>query len=147
MITFDDVPGHDSYGGTNLPPNYYGLNWTNALFINATNSNFVGTGYPVILTSGDYVGFFRYNMSMEPYEPNTTFTFNSCIMAVGWTGPINLTIIGYISSIPSYSAAYQLTITARTIVELNWPSLNKVSFFPTGPGILDTGFENLCITF
>jgi len=80
--------------------------------------------YPHFLMTGQYVGFFRYNMTIEPYTSNSTFTFNSCFMAAGWLYPIDV-----------------------RIVELNWADLDKITFFPNGSRILDTGFENLCITF
>ena len=92
VITFDDVLSPNP-GSGNLTGMYAGFNWTEAHYLNAMDSWFDGTGYRRLVTSGSYVGWFGTNMTIKLATTNSTFTFNSCLMAAEWLGPINVVII------------------------------------------------------
>jgi hypothetical protein len=143
-ITFDDIPNENSAGGT-IPSIYAGLSWINAQYLNATV--YVGSGYVFVSASGDFVAWFNSVVTIQTLLANNTLTLNSMVTAAGWSNSISLTIAGYNSSTQLYTKTVALNTYTQTILVLNWIGLNKIVLTPSGSGYLDTGIDNLCITF
>ena len=143
-ITFDDIPNANAVEG-NIPANYKGFSWTNANYLNA--NAFSGSGYPVIVTSGAYVAWFNYPMTIQTLVANTTIALNSCVMGAGWSNSIVLTINGYYNNILRNTTTIALNTYTQVVQVFNWYDLNKIVFTASGSGYLDVGIDNLCITF
>lgn len=143
-ITFDDVPNRTSTN-TYLPSSYKGLQWINGKYLNATN--YPGSGYPILVASDEYVAWFNSPLTIQNAAGNQTFQFNTLLMAAGWSSLVTVTIVGYHSNIQRYNTSVSLSRFARQAVSFEWSGINKVIFTPSSTGYVDTGLENLCLTW
>ena len=144
VITFDDIPNANSEEDP-IPSGYKGFSWTNGNYMNV--SKWPSNGYPLIRASGAYVAWFNRPLRIQTLVANTTITLNSCIMGVGWSDPISLTINGYYNGILKNTTTIAFQIRTPILRVFNWYDLNRIVFTPTGSGWLDIGMDNLCITF
>lgn len=143
-VTFDDIPNKISTEDS-IPSNYSRLMWTNVNYINSTtNSN---SGYPRMQSSGEYRGWFKYQAMIQTLSSNITIALHSFVTIAAWSDFVNLTVNGYYNSIQLNSINVSLNTTTRKLLMLNWYGLNKIVLTPSGSGYVDTGIDDLCITF
>ena len=143
-ITFDDLVSISPVQGT-IPATYHNLSWTGASFLNATQHP--TSGYPLVVGSGSFVAWFNGQMKIKTLKSNQTIGLNSFIIAAGWSDSVIVTIDGYYSNTQLNSTTLTLNTSSRKTPVFNWYGLNKIVFTPSGPGYLDTGIDNLCVTF
>ena len=144
VTTFEDIPNQDIDQGQ-LPTNYGHLSWTHCYYINSTR--YPTSGYRFALASGEMIAWFNATMTIAALKNNQTFTLNSFVMAAGWSDSYNLTIVGYNSSIPLYTTIVLVYRYNQTLVILDWSGIDKIAMTPSRGGNIDTGIDNLCITF
>ena len=143
-IIFDDLPNINNTQGL-IPSVFKDLLWTNMHYLNS--SIHPTSGYPILRGFGQYVGWFSTNATIETLIPNNTITLNSCLFVAGWSNLLNVTINGYFNGQLLNTTRISLNTYTQKLVIFNWYGLNKIAFIPSGPSYLDTGIDNLCITF
>ncbi|CAF1331717.1 unnamed protein product, partial [Didymodactylos carnosus] len=102
-VTFDDLPSITL--NAPLPSSAYSnLIWTNAHYIYRGCLLCPSLGYPILCTSGDYVGYFQGNqmLTIQPKSGCTTFTFISVLMIASRRNEVTL-IEGYYNNTRLYN--------------------------------------------
>ena len=143
-ITFDDIPNAVASGGP-IPSGYKGFSWTNGGYLNIASFN--SSGYRYTISSGGFFSWFNTPLVLQLIAGNQTFTLNSRIMSAGWSNSISVGIIAYYSSTPLYNMTIPLNTYTKVIQVFNWPGLTRVVFNPFGSGYVDTGIDNVCVTY
>ncbi|CAF1542364.1 unnamed protein product [Adineta steineri] len=143
VLTFGDIPSASPDQG-NITSPYYGLNWSNFYYINA--SAYTTSAYHYIQGTGQYVAWFKQTATIQP-SGGGTIGINSFIAVAPWTPALTLGITGYYLNSQVNSTTVPLTNTGSTTVTLNWLGLDTIQFTTTGGTPPDIGINNLSITF
>ncbi|CAF1597351.1 unnamed protein product, partial [Didymodactylos carnosus] len=137
-VTFDDLPPITL--NAPLPSSdYSNLIWTNAHYIYRRCLLCPNLGYPILCTSGDYVGWFQGNqmLTIQPELGCTTFTFISVLMIASRRNEVTL-IEGYYNNTRLYRQTLSLTKTSKYLFEPGWSNIDKITMVvPGGQNIFD----------
>ncbi|CAF1482843.1 unnamed protein product, partial [Didymodactylos carnosus] len=144
--TFDDLTPTTSIAV--IPPTYDNLTWTNGHYLYA--ASYPSSGYPLLVTSGSYTGWYQGNsmLTIQSISNTDTFIFNEVYMIAGWTPTLTTLIAGYYDSTQLYNQTVTLTQTSKYLFIPNWSGINKITMYTAGAATTyDVGIENLKITY
>lgn len=129
VITFDDAASAD--GNTPLANSFHGFSWDNFYALDTSNSAYAYSGYVPGTASGNNVAFNGYGDDAS-FSSGSTFILNSFFLTAVWIDDLEVRVRGFNGNTELYDRTLNPLADAKTLVELNWVGINKVTFETNG---------------
>ena len=129
ILTFDDVSTNYYVA---MPSGYGGLDWTNMLVANTTNSSdtIQGGGYAVSNVSGDNVAVNAFGgLAMVS---GGTFDFYGAYLTAAWNDGLNVQIKGYLGSSLLYDKTVVISAFGPQYFDFNFYGVDQLQFTSFG---------------
>jgi hypothetical protein len=129
VIGFDDLGGNQQL----TPSGYNGLEWNNIYVLDATNPNFIPSGYNNGLVSSNNVAFNGFGGPASFFTADqSNFTLSSMFLTGAWNDLLDVLIEGYDNG--NFVVNSLLTVSSLTATNFvfNWTGIDEVRISTSG---------------